>query len=68
MQRTQTVNEKNVDCQKMYGVIKGENRYHSCQYEFVGTLRKRNNSPRQIFLPHLQNMHALATLLSVTPG
>ena len=54
------VNEKNVACKKMYGVIKGEDRLYekkpvnlSCQYEFVETLRKQNNPSRQIFEPDL---------------
>ena len=69
------VNEKNVACKKMYGTIKGKNRLYekktvnrSCQYEFVETLRKRNCTSRQVFVPDLQKKHALSTLLSATPG
>ena len=40
----------------------------SCQYEFVETLRKRNCTSRQVFVPDLQKKHALSTLLSATPG
>ena len=53
------VNGKNVACKNMHEVIKGENRLYektvnrSCQYEVVGTLRKRNNPSRQIFVPDL---------------
>ena len=46
--------------QKMYGVIKGENKLYekktvnrSCHYEFVETLRKRNFPSRQVFIPDL---------------
>ena len=53
------VNEKNIACKKMYGVIKGENKLYikkktvnrSCQYEFVETLRKRNCLSREVFAP-----------------
>ena len=54
------VKEKNVACKKMHGIIKGKNRLyeknpvnHSCQYEFVETLRKRNCPSRQVFVPDL---------------
>ena len=68
------VNEKDVACEKMYEVIKGENRLYkktvnrACQYEFVETLRKRNSPSRQIFVTDLENRHALARLLSATLG
>ena len=61
------VNEKNVACKKMYGDTKRENIIwknktkqnktktvnRSCQYEVMGTFRKRNNPSRQIFVPDL---------------
>ena len=54
------VNEKNVACKKMYGIIKEKNRLYekktvnrSFQYEFVETLRKRNCPSRQVFVPDL---------------
>ena len=68
------VNKKNVACEKMYEVIKGENRLYkktvnrACQYEFVEMLRKRNSPSRQIFVTDLENIHALARLLSATLG